>query len=87
MELLNSEVFDRISSGIGIDSMTSSKLSLLTTMETCLVNKSIFISKISMSLGKLEAMLDTLPCNNFARDSGVSLTILIFMFAAQVVLR
>ena len=58
MRLLDSAVFDKLNSGIGMVSATSSKLSLLTTMETCFVNKSIFMSKISASLGKFEVRVD-----------------------------
>ena len=78
--LLDSAVFDRLNSGIGSVSATSSKLSLLTTMETCLVNKSSLMSRISASLGRVEVKVDAFPCSNPARDSGVSLMILIFMF-------
>ena len=79
-ELFDTPIFDKVNSGIGIVSATSSKLSLLTTIDTCFVNKSIFISKISASLGKFEAKVDVLPCSNPERDSGVSLMIRIFMF-------
>ncbi len=69
----------RLNSGIGMDSATSSKLSLLTIANTCLENKSYFISKSSISSGRLEVKPDAFPCNVSIRNSGHSFIILIFM--------
>src|SRR3989304_9683763 len=69
-----------LNSGIGYDSATSSKRSLLTIASTCLENKSYLMSKSSTSSGRLEVKDADFPRSASVRNSGVSFIILIFIF-------